>query len=251
MSTINSLSSTELPRSGAMPGDSSPEPQKRFIDAKDGSFIIYGPDGKPVQADLGTIMMMVNMKRTENLDKQVALQLDDIQKRNAVISAMTEAMAKARQAMQEGGRDLVKVWKEYGLEITMDRNEAKKGVGYLNLWNDPAVYLVLTCETLHDDQGKYYIKDPMTGKEISLREFAKNYDVAWTDADSDDDKTRKSAWESNIANLKSRTDVLNNDSQMDNIKLQNVLEKRNNSFEMCTKVMQTNNSSVQSVLRNL
>jgi hypothetical protein len=45
--------------------------------------------------------------------------------------------------------------------------------------------------------------------------------------------------------------MLNNDSQMDNIKLQNLLEKRGNAFEMATKVMDTNNQTVQSVIRNL
>jgi len=38
---------------------------------------------------------------------------------------------------------------------------------------------------------------------------------------------------------------------MDNIKLQNLLEKRGNAFEMATKVMATNNESIKSVLRNL
>ncbi|MDR1534540.1 MAG: hypothetical protein LBU64_05505 [Planctomycetota bacterium] len=43
----------------------------------------------------------------------------------------------------------------------------------------------------------------------------------------------------------------NNDSQMDNIKLRNLLEKRGNAFEMATKVLDTNNQSIQSALRNL
>jgi hypothetical protein len=38
---------------------------------------------------------------------------------------------------------------------------------------------------------------------------------------------------------------------MDNIKLQNILEKRNNAFEMASKVMDTNNQSLQSIVRNL
>ncbi len=251
MSTINSFSPTELPRSGAMSGDPAPEPLKRFVDSKDGNFIIFGPDGQPVQADLGTIMMMVNMKRTENLDKQVASQLDAIQKRNAIISAMTEGIAKARQAMLEGGRDRTQDWWEaFGFGLTMDKSEAEEGL-YLKLCDMPPLYLTLSIDWGVGDQSKYYIEDPMTGKKICLREFAKNYNVPWVNADSADSKDRKAAWETNISSLKSRTDVLNTDSQMDNITLQNILEKRNNSFEMCTKVMQTNNSSVQSVLRNL
>ncbi len=69
------------------------------------------------------------------------------------------------------------------------------------------------------------------------------------------DKDKAKIWddkmEANIQNVKSAIDMLNNDSQLANIKLQNLLEKRNNAFEMASKVMATNNQSVQSVLRNL
>ncbi|MDL2263276.1 leucine-rich repeat protein [Synergistaceae bacterium OttesenSCG-928-I11] len=61
----------------------------------------------------------------------------------------------------------------------------------------------------------------------------------------------ESAHKNNWDAIMSRIDTLNNDSQIENIKLQNLLEKRTNAFEMATRVMDTNNESIQSILRNL
>ncbi|MDR3210697.1 MAG: hypothetical protein LBU79_02125, partial [Planctomycetota bacterium] len=89
--------------------------------------------------------------------------------------------------------------------------------------------------------------------------FAKDFGITWADvgkarADQSGD-TAKQTWdtkfEGNISNIKAKIETLNSDSQMDNIKLQNLLEKRNNAFEMATKVLDTNNQSVESVIRNL
>jgi hypothetical protein len=82
--------------------------------------------------------------------------------------------------------------------------------------------------------------------------WAKHAGTDWSSKPKDAKKDEKdAAWDANINAIKGKIDMLNNDSQMDNIKLQNLLEKRGNAFEMATKVMDTNNQSIQSILRNL
>ncbi len=265
-----------------IPQSEDPPKDRKFIDVKDGKFIIIGADGQALEADLGTLMMMVSMKRTDNLDNQIALQLDDIQKRNAIIGAMTDAMNKARQAKQDQGKDspnLISVkpadpskfepdetWKissPYKVETKLGPDGKMQYIvnpGNMSLedFKKKAVNHELTPQPVFEhlipdpkEPYKYTVRDPISGEELTLRQFAKRYDIPWKNIDNGKDKNAKDDWDANIANIKSRIDILNNDSQMANIKLQNVLEKRNNSFEMCTKVMQTNNSSVQSILRNL
>ncbi len=278
------LSTGQAPASTSLGSPLADEPPKdrRFVDVRNGTFVIIGSDGKAIEADLGTLMMMISMKRTSNLDNQIALQLDDIQKRNAIIGAMTDAMNKARQAKQDQGKDspnLISVkpadpskfepdetWKmssPYKVETKLGPDGKMQYIvnpGNMSLedFKRKAVNHQLNPQPVFEhlvpdsnEPYKYTVRDPITGEMLSLREFAKRYDIPWKNIENGKDKSAKDDWEANIANIKSRIDILNNDSQMANIKLQNVLEKRNNSFEMCTKVMQTNNSSVQSILRNL
>ena len=177
-----------------------------------GAFYVTDSYGKQQQVDLGTLMMMLNLNRTENLDKQIALQLADIQKRNDLIKSLTEFLSQARAFKAAGTDD--------DSQITI--NGVSKALG-----------------------GS------------ASDSFAKDFGISWTDvgagrSGSDADKQKWDAtFDANINNIKSKIDTLNNDSQMDNIKLQNLLEKRSNAFEMATKVLDSNNQSIQSVLRNL
>jgi hypothetical protein len=173
--------------------------------------------GKTQQVDLGTLMMMLNLDRTENLDKQIALQLDDIQKRNDLIKELTEFLSAARKAKAGG--------------------------------SDDANNVTMNGET-HPLGG--------TGNATSeANSWSAKYGISWSDvgggrpSDKDKAATWDAKFDANIANIKSKIDTLNNDSQMDNIKLQNLLEKRGNAFEMASKVMDTNNQSVQATVRNL
>lgn len=96
------------------------------------------------------------------------------------------------------------------------------------------------------------------GKTVEMAVYCKEQGIAWveppalstppTDAELGE---WSSAMDANIDAFSSQISLLNTDSQMDNIELQNLLNKRNNAFEMCTQMLSTNNESVESVLRNL
>lgn len=80
--------------------------------------------------------------------------------------------------------------------------------------------------------------------------WMKDMGMPWTEV-SGNDSEKDAKWDANIQTVKGRVDMMNNDSQMANIRLQNLVEKRNNAFEMASKVMATNNQSIQSTIRNL
>jgi hypothetical protein len=192
------------------------------ISATNGSFVITDKQGKAQQVDLGTLMMMLNLNRTETLDKKIALQLDDIQKRNDLVRNLTEFLSQARTFKADGTDD------NCNITLTITTNGVTSTV-----------------------------TKPMGGN--AADSFAKDFGITWADVGtgraSQSGDTAKQTWDTkfdgNIGNIKSKIETLNSDSQMDNIKLQNLLEKRNNAFEMATKVLDTNNQSVESVIRNL
>ena len=186
------------------------------VQATGGVFTVMGANGQKQQVDLSTLMMMLNLDRTKNLDSQIAIQLSEIQDRNKTIGQLTEFLSWCRSQKAAG--------KDDGSPTNGDK-------------------LTINGET-----------KPCQGK----GSWAELLGIQWTDViGSRGDKTGSDLdkwnlqWQTNIDNIKSKIDMLNNDSQMDNIKLQNLLEKRGNAFEMATKVMSTNNQSIQSVLRNL
>ena len=173
------------------------------IEASGGAFYVTDAKGNAQKVDLGTLMMMLNLDRVNNIDKQIEVQIQEIQQRNTLLNDLTAFMAecRAQKASSTGG------------DFGMGSKLAPSGRSYSDLWNQ------------------------VVGG-------------AWSNNTKDKD-TKANSWEANINAIKGKIDMLNNDSQMDNIKLQNLLEKRSNAFEMATKVMDTNKQSVQSIIRNL
>lgn len=180
------------------------------VTASNGVFTITDANGKTETVDLGTLMMMLNLDRTKNLDDQLAMQFKEMQERNETIRELTAFLSEARKR-QAAGEDDENGW-------TSTKVQPKKGGG-----------------------GK-----------LNPDGIIEQMGLSWTDVGpSDSAEKKKATWEANINSIKSKIDTLNNDSQLANIRLQNILEKRNNAFEMATKVMDTNNQSIQSTIRNL
>ena len=176
------------------------------VTASNGVFTIIGSDGKPQTVDLGTLMMMLNIERTENIDQQVAIQLSEMQDRNKLLTEMTEFLSQLR-------------------------TNKSKGIA-------PSNYTINGVTKTEKEWAAYF--------GISYTTITYNRPTDSKEADK-----WNAQFDANINAVKGKIDTLNNDSQMDNIKLQNLLEKRGNAFEMATKVMATNNESIKSVLRNL
>lgn len=198
------------------------------IEAANGMFTITDANGNTMRVDLGTLMMMINLETTKNLDQQIALKLEEMQARNDLISTYTELMSACRKLKAEGKDD-----------------------GYGNKASDN-----------YDTQGKKAVPITINGVTKNLcgpDSWCEELGLAddWIDIISERDDSKDSEdewdskWDANIELISSKIDLLNNDSQMDNIELQNLLDKRNNAFEMATQVMNTNNDSVESTVRNL
>ena len=181
------------------------------VQASGGVFTVFDAQGNSKQVDLGTLMMMLNLQRTENLDTQIAIKLSEIQDRNNLLKSMTELMAAMRKAKADGNGDQT--------PVTINGKTQP-----LWKWMDELGLTPAAGRVEH------------IGKRPDNKDKAAEWDAKW---------------DANINAIKARIDGLNNDSQMSNIQLQNLLEKRGNAFEMATKVMSTNNQSIQSVLRNL
>ncbi len=68
---------------------------------------------------------------------------------------------------------------------------------------------------------------------------------------SDKQNTWDSKVEANIQNVKSAIDLLNNDSQIDSIRLQDLMEKRSNALQKASNLMSSRNDALESLNRNL
>lgn len=161
-----------------------------------------GSTGATQQIDIGTLMMLLQLERTGNIDKQLGEMLGEIDARNKRVKNVSEFIDQMRKLKAEGKSDI----------------------------------------------------EPVTinGVTKTAAEWATEFGISWTPVGTPSPENDPSAnWEANLQNAKSLIDSLNNDSQVMNVRMQNLIEKRNNAFEMASKFMATNNQSVQSVIRNL
>ena len=234
----------------------------RSIEASGGAFYVTDASGNKQKVDLGTLMMMLNLDRVNNIDKQIEAQIAEITERNNRLKELTEFMSLLRSMKANGTGD--QQHKEIPVsELT--KYDPMKHFTVLTIVIDGVTYLrPKNFDSIKD--GKVYSKEmipanlTMNGQTKPIYgpgSWAEEFGITWTPAggarpskDSDKDMWNQ-RYEANINAIKGQIDMLNNDSQMDNIKLQNLLEKRSNAFEMATKVMDTNNQSVQSTIRNL
>jgi hypothetical protein len=71
------------------------------------------------------------------------------------------------------------------------------------------------------------------------------------DTKGNDYKHKKEEWDINIANLETFVDTLTSNSQLDMTRLQSIMGKYNQTFEMLSNFVKKYQSSVDSVTRNL
>ncbi len=189
------------------------------VTAAGGMFTITDANGNSTEVDLGTLVMMINLETTENLDQQIALKLEEMQQRNDEIATMTEFMSQCRQRQASYADD-----------------------GAANHIDGTSQNMTING-----------ITKPVQGEGSWSEEFGIGWtDVIWHEKPNKDEKAEmNAAWDANIEAISGQIDMMNNDSQMDNIELQNLLDKRNNAFQMATQVLQSNNESVEATLRNL
>jgi hypothetical protein len=81
--------------------------------------------------------------------------------------------------------------------------------------------------------------------------WAKEFGISWTDINGGADrKTRDGQWDLNIENIKGKIDGLNSDSQLDMIRLQSLIDKRNQAFEMASNTLQKDQKTRDAIVGN-
>ena len=92
----------------------------------------------------------------------------------------------------------------------------------------------------------------------TIKEWCSYLGISYTEgvgsrpgSDSDKQNTWDSKVEANIQNIKSAIDLLNNDSQIDSIRLQDLMEKRSDALEKASNLMSSRNDALESLNRNL
>jgi hypothetical protein len=58
-------------------------------------------------------------------------------------------------------------------------------------------------------------------------------------------------WDDNIANIKTAVDSINNQSQMDMVRLQGLMDKRNQAFDMMTNTISKSGKSLDGIIGNM
>ncbi len=192
------------------------------VTTANGMFSITDASGKSQTVDLGTLMMMLQLDRVNSLDKQIKMQMDEIQERNTLVSQMTDFLAQMRKMKASGSDD--GIGNDYNTGGTIEIGGVKKTLkGPGDTWTNH-----------FGIQGK------------------------WTDvigsrgSKSGDDLAKwNSEWDANIELIKGKLDGLNSDSQMDMIKLQQLLDKRGTALQEATKVMDSNQQTYSAIIQNL
>jgi pimeloyl-CoA synthetase len=99
------------------------------------------------------------------------------------------------------------------------------------------------------------LKEQATDKKCSeepqaMRDWADANGINMSDVNNDKLHT-KSEWEGPIASIKAHIDGLNSSSQMEMIRLQSLMNKRNQAFEMMTNALNKISGSMDKVIGNI
>ncbi|MCX5769436.1 MAG: hypothetical protein NTZ09_04070 [Candidatus Hydrogenedentes bacterium] len=162
--------------------------------------------------DLGQLMMELNIDRTNIIDAQLADQMKEVQDKNTQLKALNELMAQCRQF------------------------KANKTAGN----DDNAAGAEFTLPGYEDKGAK------------QVNEWFTEFGLTETDVNPSDDKDEWEAeWDANIQTIKGAIDSLNSDSQLAMTRLQSLMNKRNQSYEVVSDVLQKDQKTRDTITGNL
>jgi hypothetical protein len=249
-----------------------------------GSVGFLGTPGITSGPDLETMFMALGFERTQLMDGVVKGSMEDMQKRNDQIAKANQTLQALRAASAAGG-DPVKVTGDeatamfkdlqaqgvsipdgmIGTEVPADLQDilnlidGRQGLGGYRgdiWWRAPEI--IATAEKYGIDLGDIQVKTHSSGQKY-LGPTGGSTEAKW---DVLEDKFRekiaelstpklegsKEQWAALVDNVKTQIDTLSSSSQLDMIKLQGLINKRNQGIEMLTnlvqKFQQTNNTIV-------
>jgi len=155
----------------------------------------------------------VQAERANNLESQMAQQINEIKERQARIAELNQLLADIR-ALRPSGDDPNK-----SANLGENNAKAKEMLDRLKAAG-------VTIKTSTDDAGRVYEDKGMySAKQISFDKW--------------------------IEELKGKLDALNNTAQLDMIRLQSLSNKRNEAFEQLTNFIQKIAKSKESVIGNM
>lgn len=162
--------------------------------------------------DLSTLLMAIGCERAENIEAQILDQAQAMKRRNEILKGLSNIMAELR-AMDDS--------KDLYYADTKDSGVPKP-----------------------DGSGNYTVAELFNEVGIGMLEWDKEHgDADWHWA--------KQERQEAIEKIKGTMDSLNSDSQMDMIRLQGLVQKRDTAYESITNLMKTDQKSKDAIVSNL
>ncbi|MEM6655346.1 MAG: hypothetical protein AAF596_06045, partial [Planctomycetota bacterium] len=215
--------------------------------------------------DLDTIFMVLAIDRSQTMDKVIADMAEDMKATNDRINKLNEAMSVVRSIRpdvkaDETGTATLTAEQKAALKVLNDEGIAIPSA--LTVGPDPnAATVKAALDKFPELAGKSkdevedYLKDQKgfkgAGRKKRRKEFMENLPdrmpsvaeaekalKASTDSSMGTLKGKPGAFDSLVENIKTKIDSLSSNSQLDMIKLQGMINKRNQVIEMASNVMQ-------------
>lgn len=172
---------------------------------------MYDMDGKSYSLD--ELMMALSMQRADTYEAQIVSQANEMKQRNERVKVLAGVMA-ALKGIEDGEKD------------------------GSNLYN----------------ANTQKVLDPESQKEVSVKEFLQSEGIGMLESD----KSRGSDWiwgaverKEAIEKIKASVDSLNSQAQIDMIRLQGAVAKRDNAVEMASNLQKSLYKPNDSIVGNM
>jgi hypothetical protein len=166
--------------------------------------------------DMGTLLMTLGLERSENIEAQVLDQANGMKKRNRLLEGLSHTLATLR-ATPKGEKDNSNIIYTYEEDSGCPKDDGSGNY---------------TIKELFEELGMGPLK--------SEKQFTAEPDWQWGHIE------RQEA----IELIKGKMDSLNSDSQMDMIRLQGLMSKRDTVYQSITNTMKKDEGSKNTIVAN-
>lgn len=173
------------------------------------------------------LLMAIQMERSTILESQIRDQMADMKKRNDWLKQANDVLGIMRTNRPGGASDPAK---EYGsFKPNAVVNDPGPFKGYLDASSGAKV----------DVEGKVSVHGWFLANGVQIEQAG------------NDTKGTQAEFDAAISNLKAQIDTVNSQSQMDMVRLQGLMDKRNQAFDMMTNFLSKTGKSLDSVIGNM
>ncbi len=202
--------------------------------------------------DLQSLIMAIESRRADLLDKQLAGQSNQMRELNSKISEANKILAKARQVKEEikETRQMIQTLKDYKAKnwaIGKDWDTGK--FDSIHQWFEERgikMDVYVRGVVSEGDAGAYdrdimKLENHLHDVTAPVQKLLEDNGIQF-DADNMDN---------NIQSIKGYVDQLNSTSQMEMIRLQPLMNKRNQAYELMTNALQKLSGSLDKMIANV